>query len=345
MFSFGMVNSLYTLTRNGSEHAGSLLSNVLLVNLPQLLISVVYISFSGLVTSIFVSREYARHSKHRKGLRVTDPHGAQRSTSYLNVPYWLSTPLTGTMALLHWVLSESIFLARVSALKGHGEPDHSNDISSCGWSPAAVGVSLAIGSVLLFSISIAGFKGFTSHIPIASTCSAAISAAYHRSAHDEADVAERPLMYGKMRDMSDVGTHRVGFSARSVRRIMYGEEYGEVTQLKQLPQRGPRQKEADINRWAKRALGTTRFSAPLQEFQRRQQGFQQLPETGSEDLEVTKPFERLSNLTDTVPLEQLDAITSSNAKVLQINTKEEMRADSYQWSQELQIYIDTVNEN
>ena len=107
----------------------SLVGVVLLANLPQTIVSFLYLTYNGLLTSMLLSSEWSRESgsslthSHAdmdlgyflrpKSLRTTTPRGSQRSKYYLHLPYTYSIPLLVASALLHWLISESIFLARV----------------------------------------------------------------------------------------------------------------------------------------------------------------------------------------------------------------------------------------
>jgi hypothetical protein len=94
-----------------------LLANVVVANIPQLLLSFFYLNYNGLMTVMSLAREWSGYGVQRNGLRVsTNRLGAQRSTYFLQLPYRYSIPIiTGTGAL-HWLLSESIFLVFVEGI-------------------------------------------------------------------------------------------------------------------------------------------------------------------------------------------------------------------------------------
>lgn len=67
------------------------------------------------------------------------PQGEQRSTYWLQLPYAYSIPLITASATLHWLISQSIFLMRVSYNSNDpGEDPTEADISSLGISPVAI---------------------------------------------------------------------------------------------------------------------------------------------------------------------------------------------------------------
>ena len=91
----------------------SVLANVLIVNAPQLCLSFVYFFANGLFTSMLLTVEYNNYAVVRKGLRVSAPEGRQRSTYYLQLPYRYAGTLIVLSALLHWLVSQSLFLVKI----------------------------------------------------------------------------------------------------------------------------------------------------------------------------------------------------------------------------------------
>ena len=193
----------------------------------------VYLSFSRVVRSIMLSREYATYAYERRGLRVTDPRGAQRSTPWLSIPYRFAKPLTCIMVLLHWTISESIFVARVNMYDMYHQRKPSADIDTCGWSHPAIIVSLIIGGVLILGLLIMGLRRYPMGIPLASSCSAAISAACHSSTGEANNAAQMAVMYGVLPDKTGSASDQVGFSCRAVRPLEDGHAYSEGYQLRQ----------------------------------------------------------------------------------------------------------------
>lgn len=59
----------------------------LLANLPQTILSFLYLTYNGIFSCVLAADEWNRFSHHRKRLRVTAPTGKQRSTYFLAVPY------------------------------------------------------------------------------------------------------------------------------------------------------------------------------------------------------------------------------------------------------------------
>ena len=217
---FGQVNPAFLWQPEQSEGL-PLVANSVIANLPQLIVSFSYVAYSGMFTSMLVSLELTRFLRQHKGLRVSSPKGKQRSTYWLSIPFRYSIPFAGIMTILHWTMSESIFLVRLNYFDIYQRPyvdtgRHPGYIQTLGWSPPAIIVSLVIGvACLAMSIFIAHRK-FPSGMPLMSTCSIAISAACHRSAFEDSTITEQPLKYGMLQDAVGLGQICAGFSAEHV---------------------------------------------------------------------------------------------------------------------------------
>lgn len=99
----------------------SLISNVLLANTPQIVISFVYLFYNNVFTCMVMAHEYARFASVRKPLRVTRPYGEQRSTFWLQLPYRYIVPIMLIMAFMHWSVSRSIYLVQLEIYDNNGE--------------------------------------------------------------------------------------------------------------------------------------------------------------------------------------------------------------------------------
>lgn len=127
-----------------------------------------------------MAAEWSDYAVERKGLRVsTTPRGAQRSTYFLSLPYRYGLLLVAFSALLHWLISQSLFLVSVQAYGPARQRDPSQDLTSCGFSPVAIVASISVGAVMLsYSVGM-GFRKFRSGMPVAGSNSLAMSAACH----------------------------------------------------------------------------------------------------------------------------------------------------------------------
>lgn len=192
----------------------SIIPFVLLANLPQAIISFIYVTYNGLFTTMLSNREWARYGIKRAALRVSVPSPGQRSTYFLQLPYTWSIPLIVASILLHWFVSQSIFLARIAVYKNGNLVSTFEDrldryhhlrtdgavFSGVGYSDAGLLAAICWGSALVGScLLVAGIFKYPKGLPLGGTNSAVISAACHlryEVEHREENVTEKPLKWG-----------------------------------------------------------------------------------------------------------------------------------------------------
>ncbi|KAF2964337.1 hypothetical protein GQX73_g9225 [Xylaria multiplex] len=138
---FGSVSELtYLNIKLPRGDPVGLISNVLIINSPQLLFSIMYSVAGAVITTFLVQREFSLMytRAHRKPLRVSEPVGIQRSSYFISLPLRYGVPLNLFSAVFHWLISQSFFLARVTALMPSGAEDYGNSFSTLGYSPYAI---------------------------------------------------------------------------------------------------------------------------------------------------------------------------------------------------------------
>lgn len=204
------LNTILTFSKSYGVTA-----DVLIVNSPQVVLSLIYILYNGLFTCMLLSAEYLKFATQRSSLRVTDPRNTQRSTYWLQLPYRYAIPFLVAMGVLHWLVSQSIFLVRIVVIDLNGNPDYGREIGGCGWSPNALVATVVLGALMILTLFGFGFKKLPNGMPVASSCSAAISAACHRADGEGEDIALLPLQYGVLKG-KERGFQEVGFSAEEV---------------------------------------------------------------------------------------------------------------------------------
>ena len=188
---FGAVAPQASIKFASSSVQNSLISMVLLANAPQFILSLLYLAYNSLLTCMLLAHEWNGYTHERKYLRVTSPMGDQRSTYRLQLPCTFSIPLLLLSSLLHWLVSQSIFLVRLKAYDYTGSPDPANDVTACGYSPIAI-LSVIVGGTGAPLLCVAnGFYTYRPGIPLVGSCSAGISAACHRPERDDAASTER----------------------------------------------------------------------------------------------------------------------------------------------------------
>ncbi|KAL3478462.1 hypothetical protein BJX99DRAFT_256359 [Aspergillus californicus] len=167
---------------------------VILANSWQLEISILYLLYNTLLTRLCIAVEWSHYGLERKFLRVSCPNGMQRSTYFLSLPFRYSIPLSACLLLLHWLVSQSVFLARSAAFLPSGAPIDSDSSSRACYSTMGIILSLATGVVLIVALVGIGFQRTTFLLPPVSPCSAAISAACHKP-DDDSDAALLPVQW------------------------------------------------------------------------------------------------------------------------------------------------------
>jgi hypothetical protein len=225
----------WTLPTTG---AAGLISNVVVANTPQILLSFLYLNYNGLMTVMSLAHEWSRYGIRRNGLRVSaTPKGAQRTTYFLQLPYRFGIPIIIATGTLHWLISQSIFLVSVEAIMlvrssdaVLGDPNVWDTaapeyLMTCGYSPSAILASIIVASLLLIWIVCMSFIKLPSSMPVAASCSAAIAAACHVPVEEIDELsAEKELMWGDMGE-DEKGIGHCGFSMKDVERPADGKLY------------------------------------------------------------------------------------------------------------------------
>lgn len=209
---------------------------VLLANLPQGIVSFLYLLYNGQFTAMLAQREWSNYAIKRAPLRVTKPSPGQRSTYFLQLPYTFGVPLLLAAVLLHWLISQSIFLVRIipyedgkpSDLKLSTMKQVGGSSAALGWSNAGLVVSFIWGCVLVAVILLVAFFGrYPIGLPIGGTNSAVISAACHGEERERraGDIADRPVKWGVTRPGSRDAVGHCCFSGEEVGKPEVGSLY------------------------------------------------------------------------------------------------------------------------
>lgn len=227
LWSIGVGNLTdYTFLYIGLPTADpfGLISNILIANGPQVLISLFYMTYNNMLTTFLVQREFSRMCRTRKTLRVSEPLGDQRSSYPISLPFRYGLPLQASSAAMNWLISQALFLARITALNPDGSVDRANSFSTCGYSSIAMIISeslrlllihynsprshirralvltlsiacFVLGLMVLYILCLSRLK-YDGPMPIVSTNSRAISAACHVPPNDVKEGYLKPLGWG-----------------------------------------------------------------------------------------------------------------------------------------------------
>jgi hypothetical protein len=173
----------------------SILKDVVLVNLPQLLLSILYFLYNGMFTTMLAGYEWSLFGSQRRTLRVSSPRHQQRSTYWLQLPWRYSIPLIAFLSLMHFLVSRSLFLVRILVFDYNSLPEPSKNISACGFSPLAILVVIIALLVMMVFLLVCSLRALPLGGPVVGTCSWVISAACH-SPVDEVDAAFKAVKWG-----------------------------------------------------------------------------------------------------------------------------------------------------
>lgn len=169
--------------------AGALLVLIIMANSFQVGLSVLYFATNGFMTAVCVQSEWSSYASNRKGLRVSaNKSHAQRSTYFLQLPYRYSLPLLVTFGVLHWLVSQSVFL--LDEVWNSPLADEATSGTSLGFSPLAILIGLALLTCLWLLIIIQGLWTTQIEMPLLRSCSAVIAAACQPSGARTADVGD-----------------------------------------------------------------------------------------------------------------------------------------------------------
>ncbi|KUJ06759.1 uncharacterized protein LY89DRAFT_678348 [Mollisia scopiformis] len=210
--SFGSISPsallfLYGDTEDPTSQSGWLLLRmVMIANSPQIYFSLLYFLYNRSYTAMLSMAEWTRFALDRKSLRVSNPVGIQRSTYWLQLPYLYSIPLLVGSGLVHWILSECLFLVRISFFDRTGQPTFptgvtemfepsSNTLTVPGYSPKAILAAIIVTAVMFAVLVWNEFRAYKSAIPLVVNSSFAISAACHPP-HEDEDAAFKKVMWG-----------------------------------------------------------------------------------------------------------------------------------------------------
>lgn len=204
--------------------------NILVSNLPQLILSLTYFLYNGTWTCMLTMAEWTSYAfsvlSEAKGLRVSRPKGAQRSTLYLQLPYLYSVPLLAASSLLHWFLSRSVFITRINS-NGLSRYNVSDDpdklVNGVGWSPVPLICTLVLAFAMMLALWLSGFRRYSADMPLAATNSLSISAACHRRAGEVEDIVVQKVVFG---DVGPVG----GIDA--AQHATFTADLGQVSELR-----------------------------------------------------------------------------------------------------------------
>lgn len=228
----GAVNTRTLINWESSGGPSTLVGNVLVANIAQPVLSFIYFTYNGIFTCMLAEREWNQFARKMGGLRISSiPCGSQRSSYFLQLPYRFAIPIMLLSGVLHWVVSQSIFLVAIetydegvrvdyhSQYRGGTEPEQ----LSCGYSPIAIMFVIILAFVMMLFAIGTGMKRYDPGIPVAGSCSVVLSAACHVEDEDSAssEMALKPLQWGVVHSGDG---DEVGHCAFSTAKVKFPQE-------------------------------------------------------------------------------------------------------------------------
>jgi hypothetical protein len=219
-------NALFTDSFFSDVAGQTFLKDAVLVNLPQLLFSLLYFAYNGLYTCMVSGHEWGKFGSEKEGrtLRVSQPKGRQRSTYWLSLPWRFSIPLMVASAVMHWLLSRSLFLVKIDVYNYRGVSAPGCYISACGYSTLAIVLVMCMLLVMLVVLGLVGMQRLPTGIPLVGNCSWAISSACHDIA-GERDAALKPLRWGVLDPGTADKPGHCSITSREVQNLVEGQIY------------------------------------------------------------------------------------------------------------------------
>jgi hypothetical protein len=187
-------------TRSAFNARGAIL-NAWLANLPQVMLSLFYFSIHRICTSICFATEWNNYAIKRRGLRVKSPEGGQRPTHFLQLPLRYAILLTIWSGILHWLLSQSLFLVRLEARTRNGEI-YPSSLCVCGYSAMSYPTFTLLLLILITIVIVILVRKVNVQITPARHCSLVISVTCH-PVPDDVDSHPRPINWDVVKESTD----------------------------------------------------------------------------------------------------------------------------------------------
>lgn len=157
------------------------LYGIFISNCPQLLVTAGYYFYNSTLTNMLSAVECSSYGAKAKPLRVTWPvqGSKQLSTYWLCIPYHYSIPIMLLFTAARWFVSQSCNYTLVIPYDIWGNLLYAEKVSVIVGSGLPLGFAVRTAFLLLVILIVLSFRRLSSIIPVAGSCSAAISAACH----------------------------------------------------------------------------------------------------------------------------------------------------------------------
>lgn len=178
--SFGeaSIQSLANL-RDDDPKSSVIVPTILTANVPQLGFSLLYVFYTNIWSKLLIAQEFDRMTTSKKGLRISErAYGHQRTSRFLTLPVTYALPLMAFSAALHYLCSQSLFMARFDGMRD-GQVDTKDRMVRLGYNaPAMIALISVNVAMLVVTVYMAGFRRLNTGLGEMSM-SVVISAACH----------------------------------------------------------------------------------------------------------------------------------------------------------------------
>jgi hypothetical protein len=200
------------LAASGATSRAWRFGHIAFANSFQVLVSFLYLFYNNILTRQVVADEFLRFldgDNGKKALRVSSPkNSVQRSSYFLSLPWKFAVPQMIAFMLLHWLVSQSIFIVLTSAWNIAPEKARvpGTDATRLGFSCAGILLVLILATTLVLALVINGVQIYYCKVPgffpRMATNSAAIDAVC-RPAREDTEAHLFPISLGVVVDGPD----------------------------------------------------------------------------------------------------------------------------------------------
>lgn len=159
------------LAASGAVSRGWRFGHILFANSFQVLVSFLYLFYNNVLTRQVAADEFLRfldEDNDRKALRVSSPKNSeQRSSYFLSLPFKYAVPQMIAFMLLHWLVSQSIFIVLTSAWNIAPEPAPMPDDNATrlGFSCAGIFLVLIVATTLVLGLAANSVREYRCKVP------------------------------------------------------------------------------------------------------------------------------------------------------------------------------------
>lgn len=219
------------------DHEYPLFVCVVLANMFQLWISFLYLFYNNILTRQLVADKWVRFLRpsDKKPLRVSQPEGMQRSSYILSLPLTYSVPLMVAMMILHWLVSQSVFLVQTLGFDTSPDPARvfTFDRTAVGYSLLGMVLAVAFGGIMIVVLLVNSAVRHYSGVPpnfVRAGMSSALIRAFCQRPQDDPEASYFPVRMGVIdngeRWKSHSGPPVLAFSTYTdMRTPVSGEKY------------------------------------------------------------------------------------------------------------------------